>query len=189
MHPWSLTLDFTHGEMVEFNYIKGIGAKCLSTVIVDRPGIPESAPRAWLIFVTQNSSEQGFFFYFSIPIAAIPGAIVDTCASVAKSSSAGVITTLVVASVGAALMSGLQSASVGHLVIAETSGTAISTAGDWAAKSCWNPQKVFFGVLARTFTYGSYAVFINSSKFLSLGHVQVSSIMNFKLSKQNILLQ
>jgi len=30
---------------------------------------------------------------------------------------------LVVASVGAALMSGLQSASVGHLVIAETSGT------------------------------------------------------------------
>jgi len=107
MHPWSLTLDFTHGEMVEFNYIKG------------------------------------FFFYFSIPIAAIPGAIVDTCSSVAKSSSAGVITTLVVASLGAALMSGLQSASVGHLVIAETS--------------------VFFGVLARTFTYGSYAVFINST--------------------------
>ena len=65
---------------------------------------------------------KGFFFYFSIPIAAIPGAIVDTCASVAKSSSAGVITTLVVASVGAALMSGLQSASVGHLIIAETSG-------------------------------------------------------------------
>ena len=139
---------------------------------------------------TQNSSEQGFFFYFSIPIAAIPGAIVDTCAFVAKSSSAGVITTLVVASVGAVLMFGLQSASVGHLVIAETSEMDIST--EYLVIELRNRVETFksvFGVLARTFTYGSYAVFINSSKFLSLGHVQVSSIMNFKLSKLKILLQ
>ena len=83
---------------------------------------------AQLLFL--DISDKGFFFYFSIPIAAIPGAIVDTCASVAKSSSAGVITTLVVASVGAALMSGLQSASVGHLVIAETSGRVSDELGE-----------------------------------------------------------
>ena len=86
-------------------------------------------------------------------------------------------------------MFGLQSASVGHLVIAETSEMDIST--EYLVIELRNRVETFksvFGVLARTFTYGSYAVFINSSKFLSLSHAQVSSIMNFKLSKQNILL-
>ena len=121
MHPWSLTLDFTHGEMVEFNYIKGI--RGWTSIKLHRIcNISYGTYHMYHIIRFWISLIKGFFFYFSIPIAAIPGAIVDTCASVAKSSSAGVITTLVVASVGAALMSGLQSASVGHLVIAETSG-------------------------------------------------------------------
>ena len=60
----------------------------------------------------------------------------------------GVILILVIASGAAALFSGLQAASVGHLGIAEAS--------------------VFFGVLARTFTYGSYAAFVNLSKIKCL---------------------
>ena len=87
---------------------------------------------------------QGFFFYFSIPIAVLPGAIVDFCSARYNSKRTGVIIILIIASGAAALFSGLQATSVNHLVIAETS--------------------VFFGVLARTFTYGSYAAFVNLSE-------------------------
>ena len=107
--------------MLEFQYIKGM-------ILTQR----------------KNDVFQGFFFYFSIPIAILPGAIVDFCAAKFDSKRMGVILILVIASGAAALFSGLQAASVGHLGIAEAS--------------------VFFGVLARTFTYGSYAAFVNLSK-------------------------
>ena len=68
----------------------------------------------------------------------------DFCSSKLNSERTGVVLILTIASGAAALFSGLQAMSVGHLVTAETS--------------------VFFGVLARTFTYGSYAAFVNLSK-------------------------
>jgi len=91
--------------------------------------------------MTEFQYIKGFFFYFSIPIAVLPGAIVDFCSARYNSKRTGVIIILIIASGAAALFSGLQATSVNHLVIAETS--------------------VFFGVLARTFTYGSYAAFVN----------------------------
>ena len=121
IQTWSETLGFDSSQMLEFQYIKGM-----------------------ILARRKNDVFQGFFFYFSIPIAILPGAIVDFCAAKFDSKRMGVILILVIASGAAALFSGLQAASVGHLGIAEAS--------------------VFFGVLARTFTYGSYAAFVNLSK-------------------------
>ena len=89
---------------------------------------------------------KGFFFYFSIPIAAMPGAIVDICSKYLKRSTIGVTVILTIASLSAFTFSAMQAASAGHLILAETS--------------------VFFGVLSRTFTYSSFAVFINFSKLI-----------------------
>ena len=83
------------------------------------------------------------FFYFSILFAALPGLVIDVATKCVKNENGrfvGVATSMSLASLTAALFS------------------ALSAKPHFAA----NAAAILFAVFARTFVYGSYAVFVET---------------------------